>query len=759
MVFVREYVSQEDTDRFKLDGLLNEHLDASDSYQHYWVIDKETTTWLLPIKRLNYPESLWVLHYKDVSIEIKLFHTKSGNYDLISIASNKFNNLEIIPIIQEALNVLGRDSILYATVKERKAQVAEEPMQPDTPRTIKKKVKFLDILTAGIIIGILFFIANEGNYKLTSPLENNASTAQVAKDENNEINNDINSSKFEHNLYAVILTSDNESAIYGFNSSKLSIRTKIMQNVNNFSSSAVDQQGNIYWGNRTENGIYKSSMDGANIQKIITLPSNTRPDGIAIDNENKTIYWTHWLYDKQYAELCSADLSGNNKKILLSDKSIMKSGGNIFYDYLYHNLYISDFLGKKIIVHDLHTKKSRNLTYSSQPEGIVVDYKNKKVIWNDSESDNISSIDLDGSNKKVLIQFEKIVPNPKALTIDPINERLIYSYRGDLNDVLANLTIKIESSNLDGTNRKVESITHDNEIRSLFFANKIYNDQNSKKISKEKRVDKISKHKYDIYSIVQTSNDTNGIFGINKEDLNKRTEILSFGTSLSSCRVDKNRNIYWSDYKNGAIYKADPDGINIRKIIGISNGHPQGIAIDNKGKKIFWSQWLRDKKHGEIWSADLSGNNKKRILSNKRIMESGGRIFYDYIYDKLYVSDQSGRRVISIDLKTNDVMKLAYSPQPGDIVIDYKNRKVIWSDTINDNISSINFDGSNKKTLIQFESKFSNPDSLTIDTINDRLVYDYGQIIETSNLDGTNRREEGFTHSEFIKSLFFVTYD
>lgn len=197
-----------------------------------------------------------------------------------------------------------------------------------------------------------------------------------------------------------MLTSNSDSAIYGLNHNELNSRTQIIKSVNNFSSSSVDKDGNIYWGNRTENAIYKSDLDGSNIKKIITLSKNNIPDGIAIDNQNGIIYWTHWLNDKKYAELCSADLSGNNKKILLSNKSIMESGGKIFYDYLHKKLYISDYLGKKIIVYDLKTKNTKNLTFASHPEDIVVDYKNKKVIWSDSDNGNISSVDFDGSNKK-----------------------------------------------------------------------------------------------------------------------------------------------------------------------------------------------------------------------------------------------------------------------------------------------------------------------------------------------------------------------
>jgi len=754
MTFTNEYVSNDDINRFKLDELLNGYLNTTVSYKHNWIIDKATNTWLLPIKKLNNSESLWVLHYKNTNIEIKLFETEKKGFDLISISQNKFNNTEIISTLHEALKTLDANGVVYATKKEIKSREDKKQTIVNIESKPKRKFIYLNILTAIIISVILFFIVNDSNNK----------TSNIKNDDNKTVNDTSKAeknaqySKSKYDINAVVLTSNNDSAIYGFNHNKLNSRTQIIKSVNNLSSSAVDKHGNIYWGNRTENGIYKSNLDGTNIKKIVTLSKNNIPDGIAIDNQNGIIYWTHWLNDKKYAELCSADLSGNNKKILLSNKNIMESGGKIFYDYLYKKLYISDYLGKKIIVYDLKTKNTKNLTFASHPEDIVVDYTNKKVIWSDSDSGNISSVDFDGSNKKILIQFGRVASNPRALTIDSENERLIYSYRAALNDVGGNLTTKLESSNLDGTNRKIESLTHDNEIKSLFYTNTINNSISSKKVSQENKVNQVRKYKYDIYSVIQTSNNENSIFGIQKEDLDTRTKILAFNSSLSTCKVDQSGNIYWADRTDKSIYKADPDGKNIKKIIATS-GRPSGIAIDNFGKRIFWSQWLEGKKYGEIAYADFSGNNKTILISKKSIVKSAKGLFYDYIYNKLYISDQSGGKIIVMDLKTHEITTLAYSKQPSEIVVDYKNRKIIWTDTVSDNISSINFDGSNKKTLIQFESKFSNPDSLTIDTSNDRLIYDYRNTIETSSLDGTDRREEGFTHFKYIKSLFFANTD
>lgn len=119
MAFIDEYTSQDDINKFQLNQLLNNYLNDSALYTHHWILDNDTNSWLLPIKKLNHSESLWVLHYKNTNIEIELFKTKQGGFDLISIAPNSFNNVEIISILQEALKVLDNKDVVFATPKKR----------------------------------------------------------------------------------------------------------------------------------------------------------------------------------------------------------------------------------------------------------------------------------------------------------------------------------------------------------------------------------------------------------------------------------------------------------------------------------------------------------------------------------------------------------------------------------------------------------------------------------------------------------------
>ncbi|KAK8720648.1 hypothetical protein OTU49_013179, partial [Cherax quadricarinatus] len=48
------------------------------------------------------------------------------------------------------------------------------------------------------------------------------------------------------------------------------------------------------------------------------------------------------------------------------------------------------------------------------PNGITIDYKMRRIFWNDAKGDTIGSSDLDGGNRVVLVQQ---VPHPFGLTL------------------------------------------------------------------------------------------------------------------------------------------------------------------------------------------------------------------------------------------------------------------------------------------------------------------------------------------------------
>ncbi len=176
MGFTSEYVVQEDVDAFKLDALVNQYQNSTALYKHHWVVDKQMNSWLIPVKQLNNFESIWVFHYKDTNIEIKLYK-KEDRWDLISIASNPFDNQEVIHSLREALNVLGDKSVIYATQKEMPSKENKET-QAKSKKTAKRKIGYLDILTAIIVVSAILYILSDNDITSSAPETNKPRTAQ-----------------------------------------------------------------------------------------------------------------------------------------------------------------------------------------------------------------------------------------------------------------------------------------------------------------------------------------------------------------------------------------------------------------------------------------------------------------------------------------------------------------------------------------------------------------------------------------------------
>ncbi|WP_457745962.1 hypothetical protein [Sulfurimonas sp.] len=446
MGFIHEYTSQDDIDKFKLDDLLNRYQNTTFFYKHHWAVDKVTNNWLIIVKHLNNFESIWIFHYKNTNIEIKLYKTEEG-WDLTSIASNQFSNQEVISSLRDALQVLDNVNLAKIIKKEISSQEKKETVV-SIRNVPKRKINYLDVLMAVVVIVIMFYIANDKNI------------VSIVKDEHNKTSKKIQSVKSKYNI-----CSAEADGVYLSNSQDLKNQTKVVDIFKQLVACGVDKYGELYWTNRGDNGIFKAHLDGTNIRKIVTLP--VLASGLAIDNKRERIYSAQWNIKRKYHEIVAADFSGKNKTILFSNRALLRSVSGMFYDKVHDKLYISDLTKQQIVSLDLKTKELKKLVSANRPEGLTVDYKNNRVIWADNA---LYSVNIDGSDKKILIPSEGEKRIAATVTIDTTNNHLLFGYLlliSDANNNQNNENI-IEVSNLDGTQRKKIKSRF---IRSPFFFN------------------------------------------------------------------------------------------------------------------------------------------------------------------------------------------------------------------------------------------------------------------------------------------------
>ena len=127
MAFVKEKVSEENVEKFKLNELWNEYNQGAfirlpdRCFEHYWIIDKERGIWLYKaaIDKDNLFQTVFIFNYKNKNVEIKVRSSDKGSkslhdnpyikiLDFISLnpkSIEELNSKDIKEILKDALVV------------------------------------------------------------------------------------------------------------------------------------------------------------------------------------------------------------------------------------------------------------------------------------------------------------------------------------------------------------------------------------------------------------------------------------------------------------------------------------------------------------------------------------------------------------------------------------------------------------------------------------------------------------------------------
>ncbi|XP_042234557.1 low-density lipoprotein receptor-related protein 4-like [Homarus americanus] len=124
---------------------------------------------------------------------------------------------------------------------------------------------------------------------------------------------------------------------------------------------------NIYWTDAGRKAVEVARLDGT-CQKVIIKTLLMEPRAIAVFPSEGLLFWTDW---GNMSKIERSYLDGTERKVLL-DVDI------------------------------------------GWPNGLTIDYKMRRIFWNDAKGDTIGSSDLDGENRVMLVQQ---VPHPFGLTL------------------------------------------------------------------------------------------------------------------------------------------------------------------------------------------------------------------------------------------------------------------------------------------------------------------------------------------------------
>ncbi|XP_073334546.1 very low-density lipoprotein receptor isoform X1 [Pagrus major] len=190
----------------------------------------------------------------------------------------------------------------------------------------------------------------------------------------------------------------------------------VEQQRNTVALDADFNQQMIFWADLGQKAIYSTVLDkrgevGAHNKVIDNVQT---PVGIAVDWIYKNLYWS----DLGTKTISVANFNGTKQKVLFNRG--LKEPASIAVDPLSGFLYWSDWGEPAKIEKSGMNGVDRQVLVASDiqwPNGITLDLIKGRLYWVDSKLHMLCSVDLNGDNRKKVLQSSDYLAHPFALTV------------------------------------------------------------------------------------------------------------------------------------------------------------------------------------------------------------------------------------------------------------------------------------------------------------------------------------------------------
>ncbi|XP_041973520.1 low-density lipoprotein receptor-related protein 4 isoform X2 [Aricia agestis] len=469
----------------------------------------------------------------------------------------------------------------------------------------------------------------------------------------------------------------------------------------------VDQRtGLIYWTDTGERKIQRATKDGKNIETIIGKGLHTA-DGLVIDSAGRKIYWT----DGGRNSIEVAELDGSNRKVLVWTGLDSPRAIALHYEHGY--MFWSDWgTSAKIERADMDGQNRRIIvdTNIKWPNGLAIDRIKDRLYWNDAKVLTIESSDFNGHDRQTILSQ---VPYPYGIVI--VGQHIYWTdwktkalHRADKTNGKDQLVIR---ENLEGL-MDIRAIQGDQYLEGVCSKNnggcshlclrspRGYTCACPTGLLFENQTEphpKICKKHPDNFLVFATK----GSVAMISLDTPEQWDItLPLKNIQNSIAVDyhwERKLIFFTDVNNNEIRSINMENMTETKVIMNHRlDTPNGLGVDWIANNIYWT----DNEFKVVEVARLDGSCRKTLISGLSEPRALA-LFPAKAY--LYWSDwgespnieratlDGGNRKIIVD------HDLGF---PNGITIDYKDRRLYWTDALKDRIDTADLNGQHRVQLV-----------------------------------------------------------
>uniref|UniRef100_A0A673XUN9 Very low density lipoprotein receptor n=1 Tax=Salmo trutta TaxID=8032 RepID=A0A673XUN9_SALTR len=192
--------------------------------------------------------------------------------------------------------------------------------------------------------------------------------------------------------------------------------TQIVEQLRNTVALDADfTQQRIFWADLSQRAIFSTVLDKrGDVGSHVKVIDNVTPVGIAVDWIYNNIYWS----DLGTKTIEVANFNGTKRKVLFS--SGLKEPASIAVDPLSGFLYWSDWGEPAKIEKSGMNGVDRQVLVQTDiqwPNGITLDLIKSRLYWVDSKLHMLCSVDLNGNNRRKVLQSPDYLAHPFALTV------------------------------------------------------------------------------------------------------------------------------------------------------------------------------------------------------------------------------------------------------------------------------------------------------------------------------------------------------